>query len=720
MYIARTIGVRLKILIAFAGAAVTISLFTGAVIHLQLSAVERGAQLEARHLATAVAYGATLGKGSLQQYVEGLDHLYKRDIVIVNAHKTGIADADIAELGRTYAGDRGNEVGLTINDGLSRRFVERNPGQPEGTEQVTVPLYEDGRVDAPIIGAVILEYTGIRRELLAETLWQIYAVGVFGLGSVLLVGWFGWRLGGSISRRLKQLQLGVQRMTEGQYDARLAIATNDEIGALTLAFNRMTDDLESSRDKLRVEIQKERAAAVQIEHLAYHDKLTGLANRSMFSKTLEQGLKEAQRYKRQLAVFFIDLDRFKNINDTLGHEAGDILLQEMATRLTSCMRASDSVARLGGDEFVVMAPSLNGTEQLGVVAQKILDSVARSFTLYDHEFHVTASIGISVYPTDGDDERALMKNADIAMYQAKEDGKNTFAFYSAELNKHSVERLAFESSLRHALEDQQFQVHYQPKVDCHTGRMTGVEALLRWNHPDLGPVSPAKFIPVAEENGLIIPIGRWVLETACLQQVMWRELGHEPLRMAVNLSARQFYDDHLLTDVASILSATGMDPTFLELEITESMLMRNVAKAIEVLAAFKKLGARLSLDDFGTGYSSLSNLKRFPIDTIKVDRSFVRELPANEEDKAITDAVIAMGRTLNMTVVAEGVETQGQIDFLREHACDEVQGFYFSKAVSSAAITALLSAQPWANPQGAESGWGVGREYVDSAFVLAV
>lgn len=461
-----------------------------------------------------------------------------------------------------------------------------------------------------------------------------------------------------------------------------------------------------------------RESAERSEYLAYHDSLTQLPNRSMFSKLLNQAIHLAERDRKPLAVLFVDLDRFKNVNDTLGHEAGDMLLQEMAARLKSCLRASDSVARLGGDEFVLMAPSLNETQQLVAVAHKILAALARPFTLRGHEFHVTASVGISVYPIDGDDERALMKNADIAMYQAKEDGKNTFAFYSAELNTHSMERLAFESSLRRALEAQQLQVHYQPKVDCQTGYMTGVEALLRWNHPDLGPVPPAKFIPVAEETGLIVALGCWVLRTACLQHVAWREMGHPPLRVAVNLSARQFYDDGLLSDVRSILVETGMNPAFLELEITESMLMRNVDRAREVLAAFKTLGIRLSLDDFGTGYSSLSNLKRFSIDTIKVDRSFIRELPANEEDRAITDAVIAMGKSLNMTIVAEGVETQGQIDFLKAHDCDECQGYYFSKAVPPAAVAELLRTKPWASPHEPAADWGVGREYPDSAFML--
>jgi len=482
--------------------------------------------------------------------------------------------------------------------------------------------------------------------------------------------------------------------------------------------NQRTTELAVLNRRLQESVQQHQLAAERSEYLAYNDSLTGLPNRSMFSRLLHQAISVSQRHGTQLAVLFVDLDRFKNVNDTLGHGAGDALLQEMAARFKSCLRASDSVARLGGDEFVLVTPDLNGLEQVLALAQKVLATVARPFALRGHEFHVTASIGIAVYPNDGEDERVLMKNADIAMYQAKEDGKNTFAFYSAALNKHSVERLAFESSLRRALEERQLEVHYQPKVDCSTGYLTGVEALLRWNHPDLGPVPPSKFIPVAEENGLIVSIGRWVLTTACQQHMAWRALGYPPLRVAVNLSARQFYDGSLLSDVRSTLAATGMDAEFLELEITESMLMHDIEKASEVLMAFKNLGIRLSLDDFGTGYSSLSNLKRFPIDTIKVDRSFVRDLPANDEDKAIMDAVIAMGKTLHMTVVAEGVETQGQIDFLRGLDCDECQGFYFSKAVQAEAIAELLDAKPWANAGSETAVWGVGHERTESSFMV--
>jgi len=647
---------------AFAAASAVVLVFTGIVIEFQLNAVERGARVEARDLARAVAFDVALGSERLQQYVEGLHKLYGRDIVVLDAQQRSIADADPTEVGSVFDDGDGDDVARTLKDGQVRYFVERNSYHPDGAKQVVVPRREVGGTNGPVVGAVILEYTQIVQELRDAVAWQIYAVGGAGaLGAVLVA-----LLGVKLSRSLL----------------------------------------------LRLEGEKE--AALQIEHLAFHDKLTGLSNRGMFSRVLDRGLKQAKRDARQLAVFFVDLDRFKNINDTLGHEAGDLLLKEMATRLQSCLRESDCVARLGGDEFVIMVPGLIGVEPLAAVAHKVLAAISRSLTLGDHEFHVTASIGISVYPTDGEDERVLMKNADIAMYQAKEDGKNTFKFYSAEFNTHSVEKLAFESSLRRALDAQQFRVHYQPKVDCQTNRMTGVEALVRWDHPDLGNVPPGKFIPVAEENGMIVELGRWVLNMACRQHVSWRRLGYSPLRMSVNLSARQFFDDGLLADVRDALVLSGMEPAFLELEITESMLMRNAAKANDVLVEFKKLGIRLSLDDFGTGYSSLSNLKRFPIDTIKVDRSFVRDLVTNEEDQAITDAIIAMGKSLKMSIVAEGVETEGQVAFLREHDCDELQGFFFSKAVPASAITDLLMAQPWAYPRDKGLVWGADARFSDS------
>jgi diguanylate cyclase len=464
----------------------------------------------------------------------------------------------------------------------------------------------------------------------------------------------------------------------------------ENLGRLNVDLEKQAAELSQTNVQLQEEVKERKRSEERIEYLAYHDSLTSLPNRTLFGKILNHGISQARRRTKELAVLFIDLDRFKNINDTLGHEAGDALLQEVAKRLKQCLRDSDTVARLGGDEFVVLLEELSDQKHVSLVAHKILTTLVKPFVTLGQEFHVTASIGISTYPTDGDDEKSLMKNADIAMYRAKEEGKNNFQFYSDELNVHSFERLAMESNLRRALERNEFQLHYQPKVDLRTGRITGVEALLRWLHPDLGIVAPAQFIPMAEETGLIVPIGIWVLRTACAQQMAWQDKGLQPLSVAVNLSARQFSDEHLLKDITSIVEESGIDPALLELEITESMLMHNVEKAIRTLNALDNMGIQLAIDDFGTGYSSLSTLKRFPINTIKVDRSFVRDLPGGADDKSIIDAIIAMGRTLSMTVIAEGVETKEQADYLREHACDEFQGFYFKKPMPADQLTRLL------------------------------
>jgi diguanylate cyclase (GGDEF)-like protein len=462
------------------------------------------------------------------------------------------------------------------------------------------------------------------------------------------------------------------------------------VALLTSLLGRMSWQLMQGR--LR-ESETKLEYAERVEYLAYHDGLTELPNRSMFSRLLGHSISEAHRYERRLAVAFLDLDRFKQINDTLGHEAGDQLLQEVATRIKGCVRDSDTVARLGGDEFVVLLPELEDEKYAAIVAHKILAAVARPFRLMGQEFRVTASIGISTYPQDGLDEQTLTKNADIAMYQAKEEGKNNFQFYSEKLNANSLERLALESSLRHALERDEFRLHYQAKRDIASAKITGMEALLRWEHPDLGTVAPMQFIPVAEETGLILPIGRWVLRTVCLQSIDWQKQGLPTLSIAVNLTARQFLDEQLLSDVTSILGETGMDPHLLELELNESLLIHDVEKTLRILTGLKALGIRIAVDDFGTGYSSLALLQRFPLDTIKIDRSFMRDFVGAEEDTGLADAIIAMGKSLSLTVVAQGVETKEQAEHLRLHACDELQGFYFKRPLPVDEFTQLLRDQ---------------------------
>ncbi|MDB5817444.1 MAG: diguanylate cyclase [Rhizobacter sp.] len=489
--------------------------------------------------------------------------------------------------------------------------------------------------------------------------------------------------------------LGAARVDARRYVWRAGLGSL-LLTAIAAALWRLSGQLAASRQRV---VQEQVAHAARVEHLAYHDALTSLPNRSLFSKLLGEALHDAHRQERPLAVLFLDLDRFKQINDTLGHKAGDQLLKEVSARLSGCLRETDMVARLGGDEFVVMLSDLREDRYAATVAQKILSAVARPFMLLGQEFRVTASIGISSYPADGQDEQTLTKNADIAMYQAKAEGKNTFQYYSEKLNANSLERLTLESGLRHALEKGEFALAYQPKRDIESGRITGMEALLRWQHPDLGTIAPMQFIPVAEETGLIVPIGRWVLRTACEQSVAWRAQGLPPISMAVNLTARQFFDERMLPDLADLLSTTGMDAGLLELEIAESLLMRDVDKSLRVLIGLKRLGARIAIDDFGIGYSSLSALQRFPLDTIKIDRSFIRDANSVDEDKALTEAIIAMGRTLSLTVVAQGVETKAQADFLRDNACDEFQGFYLAMPHPAEEIGRMLRSQADARPQ---------------------
>jgi diguanylate cyclase (GGDEF)-like protein len=452
---------------------------------------------------------------------------------------------------------------------------------------------------------------------------------------------------------------------------------------------RLAENVSFALDNFDRDAEKKKAEE-QIKYLATHDVLTGLPNRASFNQLMEFSIKSARRNNRKCAILFIDLDRFKVINDSLGHAAGDALLIEVGHRLRSCVRESDVTIRLGGDEFIVMLNEVSDNEQAAKVARKVLAAISPSFTLSGQECNTTASIGIAMFPADGTDVETLTKNADLAMYLAKEDGKNNFRFYTKGVKTPSIERLMLETSLRHALERDQFSLHYQPKVDLFTGQITGVEALLRWMHPTLGLLPPMQFIPLAEETGLIVPIGRWVLKEACAQNMAWQSQGLHAVSMAVNISPRQFVDENLLSDIDDALVRSGMPPALLQLEVTESMVMQNIQRATKLLDEVQSRGIRLAIDDFGTGYSSMSLMKQFPIDTIKIDRSFVRDLPDDSEDKAIAQAIISMGKALGMTVVAEGVENAEQETFLRNLACDEMQGFLFSKPVTPEEIASLL------------------------------
>jgi diguanylate cyclase (GGDEF)-like protein/PAS domain S-box-containing protein len=435
-------------------------------------------------------------------------------------------------------------------------------------------------------------------------------------------------------------------------------------------------------------IRKQAEEAVRF--VATHDALTKLPNRVMFAQRLEHALSQAARHGRRLAVLFIDLDRFKVINDTMGHDIGDAVLREAARRLIECLRASDTVARLGGDEFVVLLEELSDPMYVTSVASKLTQAIAQPVSLGGREYHVTASIGASTYPDDAADAQSLLKNADIAMYRAKEQGRNTFQFYSAELNLHTVERLTLESGLRRALERNELVLRYQPQVELRSGRIMGVEALIRWQHPEHGLLSPDRFIGIAEETGLIVPIGNWVLHAARAAHREWREQGAPPTRISVNLSARQFLDEDLLRDLRIMVGEDGFALGCLELEITESMVMRDPDRVVALLRELRQLSVRVAIDDFGTGQSSLAYLKRFPVDALKVDQSFVAGIPGDLGDAAITQAVIAMAHNLGMKVIAEGVETRAQRDFLAAQGCDEYQGYFFAEPLPAEAMLALL------------------------------
>jgi diguanylate cyclase (GGDEF)-like protein/PAS domain S-box-containing protein len=437
---------------------------------------------------------------------------------------------------------------------------------------------------------------------------------------------------------------------------------------------RVTHFVSTGRD-----ISERMAAQERLQYLAQHDVLTGLPNRALFLDRLQQALARARWHDRGVAVMFIDLDRFKHINDSLGHHIGDRLLIELGGRLEYNLRDGDTVAHFGGDEFVILLTDLASEHDIPPIARKTLGTLEHPFVIDGRELYVTGSIGISLYPNDGADPNTLLKNADAAMYRAKDTGKNNFQFYSAELSAKAFERLDVETRLRRALDRGEFLLHYQPIVDLERGRISGVEALLRWQHPDLGLVAPADFIPVLEETGLIVPVGEWVLHTACSQARRWQGPGIEwPLRMAVNLSGRQFRDGSLVRSVDQVLKDTGMNPKSLELEITESVLMHSHDGSEEVLDLLHARGVRLAIDDFGTGYSSLSYLKRFPLHALKIDRSFVRDVATDAEDASIVRATIAMARSLRLDVVAEGLEGPEQLKVVRDAGCQEAQGYYFA------------------------------------------
>jgi diguanylate cyclase (GGDEF)-like protein/PAS domain S-box-containing protein len=438
------------------------------------------------------------------------------------------------------------------------------------------------------------------------------------------------------------------------------------------------------------DVSAARAMALEMIHSAHHDFLTGLPNRMLLSDRVGQVIMLAQRHDKKVAILFLDLDGFKHVNDSLGHAVGDELLKSITRCLVDCVRGSDTVSRMGGDEFVVLLSEVEHSEDAAITARRMLQAVAEVHPVGQHSLHITTSIGVSVFPDDGLDAETLIKNADTAMYQAKENGRQSYQFFKPAMNVRAVERQSIEEALRTALDRNELSLHYQPKINLRTGAITGAEALIRWTHPTRGPVSPGQFIPVAEDCGLILPIGNWVLREACKQARIWLDAGLPLRSIAVNISAMEFRHEDFLDGIFAALEDTNLDPRFLELELTESVLMKRAESAASVLHSLRSNGIQLAIDDFGTGFSSLSYLRRFPIDALKIDQSFVRQISTAPDETTIVTAIISMGRSLNLRVVAEGVETQEELAFLQAHQCDEAQGYYFGRPVHPAQFAKLL------------------------------
>jgi len=491
----------------------------------------------------------------------------------------------------------------------------------------------------------------------------------------------------------------VVRMERGQWKI-IAVV----LGAMALIYLLLQLIL-ARYQRLLAEKERERAAQEErIRHQAYHDALTGLPNRASFTEHLEEAMRRAKRAGWPLAILFLDLDLFKRVNDSLGHDAGDRLLRVAAERIRRAVREADMLFRMGGDEFTVLLEDVRGPEEAAAVAGRVLEGIAEPLQLQHHEIAVTASIGIALYPRDDVLGERLVKSADTAMYRAKELGRNRYMFFAREMNERVESQIMIETALRRALKNDEFVLHFQPRVSAATGRATGAEALLRWKHPEWGLVEPARFVPLLEETGLIVPVGNWVLLEACRQAMAWQAAGLPPLRVSVNLSSRQFRSEALFEAVSEALRASKLAPQLLDLELTESLLIDNVDHAMGVMGKLKAIGTAISIDDFGTGYSSLGYLKRFPIDSLKIDKSFVRDIATSPKDAAIVNAISALARSLGIGLVAEGVEEPWQVEFLRARHCTEMQGYLFSRALPAEALAAALSrSYPMPRPSAASA-----------------
>ena len=580
-----------------------------------------------------------------------------------------------------------------------------------------VELYTDIIYEGERIGVVYLRSDMERVH--ARLMWYLGIVGIVLAASLLVTFLLSAQLQRFITDPLLRLSaIARQVSTEKNFSVRVIGEGRDELGNLIRDFNAMLDEIQMRDNELRehrlkleervarrtheleianaqLEKSKEQAESVasRMEYHAHHDALTGLPNRILLNDRIHSELAHARRQQTNTALLFLDLDRFKIINDSLGHAVGDQLLRVIARRLNNCVRDEDTVARLGGDEFMVLLPRISGSADAGRIARKIIDSLVDPISCNGHELHITTSIGISIFPYDGNDAETLIKHADISMYRAKELGRNKAVYYTAEMNAGSRKQLAMETNLRKAVERNQLRLFYQPKIDITHNAIVGFEALLRWEHPTMGYISPLDFIPVAEDSGLIVPIGEWVLNTAFRQLRSWHDAGHSGLTMAVNLSSAQLSRPGFEDVVENALEASGLMAAMTELEVTENVAMENIESAVAVLEKLKCMGVSIAMDDFGTGYSSLSYLRRLPIDSVKIDKSFVREIPDSSEDVTIAQAIIAMAQSLKLSLVVEGVENVRQLNFFRQQGVNIVQGYLFSKPVEAAEILTMLDSQ---------------------------
>jgi diguanylate cyclase (GGDEF)-like protein len=715
-------SIRWKLAAAFLAVACTVAAFVVVSIVILNDTIERAAQLEGAHVAELVADAATVANGfrpNLQKYVSHLYSVRRRDFVIVDANRKELADSIPEDVGRPYDQDPIDEVGKTIRDGVIRTYVERGGRNPDRRGHLVIPL----RKGALTIGAVIIEYSQIKEELYAAERTQFQMIIAWGSMVVLLIMLFGLAIARRISKPLVDLTSCATRIAMQDYTTRVAVTSNDEIGMLGTAFNQMAKDLGASHEtmvefndrlerKVSERTQELSEAAIaslnmmedamrqrqdaaesrdKLDYLAYYDSLTGLANRGLFLERVAQYMRIAgSGYK--VAVGLIDLDRFKNINDSLGQLAGDTLLKQVAEWLARNMGDASLVARLEADHFAIVLTEIRQEGDAERLLDKMIASfLAHPFRLGEAVFRISAKGGVALFPENGDNADMLLKYAEAALKQAKAHG-DRYLFYTHAMTDMAAGKPTLESQLRQAIDNHEFVLHYQPKVDLVSGLLVGAEALIRWNDPRTGLVPPFKFIPILEETGLIHEVGRWAMRKAIDDYLRWRNAGLPAVRIAVNVSALQLRDRCFIAEVKQAIGIDARAAAGLELEITESMIMEDVKQGISTLNAIRDLGVTIAIDDFGTGFSSLGYLAKLPIDTLKIDRSFVVDMTTGPRGLALVSTIVTLAHSLQLKVVGEGVETDEQFRLLRSLNCDEMQGYLFSKPVPAEIFEATFLA----------------------------